>query len=1174
MLLFIVLLVFSNFWAIFYFNYVKQRKIPFIESPLDGLKKFDMETWGWHLTEIISSESSENSLKPSIAIDDYNNIFIVWGDKTNFLGSGPDEDIFFKCWNATTKSWMDTIVVSIESTSDSSEPVVEVDLNGNVHVVWFDSTNYNGAATDLDIFYKCWNCTTGVWSPLEVVTTFVPYDSKNPAISVDAFGKVHVVWQQSDMFGADWDIHYKSKDPISGIWSAISAVSTEGIQVSFNPTIDVDKSGNVHVAWEDWSDYAGAGEYDFDIFYKYKDKITGLWTITQLVSSGSTEDSWNPTLKVDELENIHIVWDDSTDLSGSGSDSDIFYRCWNATTSSWTSIDVLSTESTGSSKAPTINVDGTGNLYTVWHDGTNYNGSGSDSDIFFKWWNHTTNNWSITEVISTESTSASLYPTLIIDKRQFIHITWYDYTNYKGVGTDADIFYKSYIQIPSAPILTPILPNPDTNGIINLNWTDISEANIYYIYKSTSNITSINEMIPISTTIEHKFQDIITKNETYYYVIVAGNALGNSSISNCENVTIAMPIPSSPILNSILPNPNINGIIELNWSYILEATTYYVFRSNSDIISIDGLTPITAVYLNNYHDINTVNGTYYYVIVAGNAMGNSSISNCESVNVTYILTLPNTPVLNTITPNPDNDGLIELIWNEIVGSSIYYIYRAPSFITSIAGLSPIIIISTNNYIDFVELEGSYYYVIMAGNILGNSSLSNCENVRVIFSWNWTPIEVISLNSVESSSEPSIAADNLGNLHISWIENDDEVFYKRWNATIKSWTPMEQIFNNLSVPAYSPSVATDPFNNLHIVWAEDNPTYDERGIFYKCWNISIGNWSEAELISTESANISTRPSLAVDSNGNIHVVWFDRSDYDGAGPDFDIFHKYWNATTHFWTLTDVVSTESVNESNWPICTTDVNNNLHVVWIDESDYNGAGLDDDTFYKRWNATTQTWTLTEVISIGSSEQTVWKPEIAVDIAGNVHIIWSEWFDIAYRRWDTSTKSWSGIEILDEGGSMAYFPGLISDNSGNVHLVWTQGAINYKSWNIYDKFWSPLQIIDDSSCTSPELTVDGAGSLYITWTDSTNYNGSGTDSDIFLKRRIRIPNAPSLNQIIPNPNHNGIINLNWNSLIGVSRYYIFKDTSYITSTKGKTPEALVFSNSYQDLINTNNTYF
>ncbi|GAG72327.1 unnamed protein product, partial [marine sediment metagenome] len=139
---------------------------------------------------------------------------------------------------------------------------------------------------------------------------------------------------------------------------------------------------------------------------------------------------------------------------------------WNATTATWTMTEVVSTESTSYSTWSTLAVDGSGNVHIAWCDGTNYSGSETDNDIFYKRWNATTVTWTMTEVVSTESTSSSGYPTLAVDGSGNLHIAWCDGTNYGGSETDNDIFYKKFIYLITEEELPPGIPGYPVELII------------------------------------------------------------------------------------------------------------------------------------------------------------------------------------------------------------------------------------------------------------------------------------------------------------------------------------------------------------------------------------------------------------------------------------------------------------------------------------------------------------------------------------------------------------------------------------------------------------------------------------------------------------------------------------------------------------------------------------
>jgi len=381
---------------------------------------------------IVSTESTAESYEPSVAVDSSGNVHVAWWDYTNYAGCGTDSDIFYKRF-VPDSGWTITEVVSTESTGNSLAPSLAVDSSGNVHVAWHDATNYTGCGTDSDIFYKRFVPDSG-WTITEVVSTESTSHSGYPSLDVDLDGNVHVAWYDATNYTGcetDWDIFYKDR---THSWSTTEVVSTESTKDSWSPTLDVDLDGNVHVAWYDITNYAGC-ESDIDIFYKNR---TYSWSTTEVVSTESTSHSYNPSLAVDSSGNVHVAWHDETNYTGCGFDEDIFYK---NRTYSWSTTEVVSTESTFDSCYPSLAVDLAGNVHVAWRDPTNYTGCGSDLDIFYKRY-EVGSGWTFTQVVSTQSTNASQMPSLAVDLAGNVHIAWHDETDYAGCGPDLDIFYK------------------------------------------------------------------------------------------------------------------------------------------------------------------------------------------------------------------------------------------------------------------------------------------------------------------------------------------------------------------------------------------------------------------------------------------------------------------------------------------------------------------------------------------------------------------------------------------------------------------------------------------------------------------------------------------------------------------------------------------------------------
>lgn len=162
--------------------------------------------------------------------------------------------------------------------------------------------------------------------------------------------------------------------------------------------------------WYDHTDYDSSGT-DVDIFYKYWNTATAIWTTTEVISTESTVASSYPNIAIDSHDNLHVVWSDYTDYDSFGVTvyAEILYKYWNAATAIWTTTEEVPT-SPGESYHPNIAIDSHDNPHVVWIDYTDYDRSGGDADIFYKYWNATT----------ATSSNMTIYSQITLD------IAWYD----------------------------------------------------------------------------------------------------------------------------------------------------------------------------------------------------------------------------------------------------------------------------------------------------------------------------------------------------------------------------------------------------------------------------------------------------------------------------------------------------------------------------------------------------------------------------------------------------------------------------------------------------------------------------------------------------------------------------------------------------------------------------
>ena len=321
--------------------------------------------------------------------------------------------------------WSDPEIMSFESAGFSYRASLAIGMNDTVHIAWKDKTDYNGSGDDWDVFYR-YKPINGSWSLIEVVSTENTSECSCLSLTVDYNDTVHIVWaaKTDDINSLVDKIYYRCKTR-NGIWGKVSCVSNESIHDCTCPSIGVDNKGIVYVAWPDRTNYNNSGD-DYDIFYKYKAE-NGYWSALEVVSAESTSQSLAASIDIDRKDTIHVIWNDRTDFNDSGKDYDIVYK-FKTKDGIWSDTEIISKESKSNCKWPSLTVDSKNKVHVAWADQTNYQNSGTDYDIFYK--SKTENgHWSALEVVSAESTSDSNWPSFDIDSNGIVHMSWWDDTN-------------------------------------------------------------------------------------------------------------------------------------------------------------------------------------------------------------------------------------------------------------------------------------------------------------------------------------------------------------------------------------------------------------------------------------------------------------------------------------------------------------------------------------------------------------------------------------------------------------------------------------------------------------------------------------------------------------------------------------------------------------------------
>lgn len=181
---------------------------------------------------------------------------------------------------------------------------------------------------------------------------------------------------------------------------------------------------------------------------------------------------------------------------------------------------------------------------------------------------------------------------------------------------------------------------------------------------------------------------------------------------------------------------------------------------------------------------------------------------------------------------------------------------------------------------------------------------------------------------------SIAVDGNNKVHLVWqayinAYNSERIFYANYDG---SWSAPAIISTQPNSDFYDqmyPCIVADSKNYLHVVWTGGSNYADgERKVWYAKYN---GVWQVPVAISTKpelNGHYMDNPCIAVDSYDNVHVVW------DGIGNSVPAFKQVWytNCTTWWSTPIKISNADGMNASTQenPSIAVDSNNRIHVMW----------------------------------------------------------------------------------------------------------------------------------------------------------------------------------------------------------------------------------------------------
>jgi len=289
---------------------------------------------------------------------------------------------------AQQSGWAEPINIS-DTSSSSWFPDMAVDDQGNVHVVWCETTHVEWRGESEQILYTRWDGREWL-EPNDIVAP--EFFIHRNAIAVGPSGDLLMVYLKQ--LTAGQTVHF-TKAPVEQAWSAAAWSSPQVVGAhagAYMSDLSIDQLGRIHLVFDDRGD--GTGELCgpsacADILYRRSENGGRTWTAPVNLSK-SPIGSGREQIEIDSSSVIHVAWDEGWDrLSGIG---DPLYSAYSASFDgglSWsnpltitypmtTTVPLTTTTATSGTAQLTVGADGQGGVMLVWRNTAYW-------EIFYQW---------------------------------------------------------------------------------------------------------------------------------------------------------------------------------------------------------------------------------------------------------------------------------------------------------------------------------------------------------------------------------------------------------------------------------------------------------------------------------------------------------------------------------------------------------------------------------------------------------------------------------------------------------------------------------------------------------------------------------------------------------------------------------------------------------------------
>jgi hypothetical protein len=397
------------------------------------------------------------------------------------------------------------------------------------------------------------------------------------------------------------------------------------------------------------------------------------------------------------------------------------------------------------------------------------------------------------------------------------------------------------------------------------------------------------------------------------------------------------------------------------------------------------------------------------------------------------------------------------------------------------------------------------YVAWARSFSGDSNISFSYSTDGgnIFSDNKT---VNDDTSGMTQWHPCLALGDSGNIYIAWQDhrNNNDIYFANSTDGGNTFSPNKKINDDAGTkPQWEPCIAAFGAEILYIAWEDSR--INNRDIYFTNSTDGGGTFSPNKKVNDDIRNAwRYQTSTAVDDEGKVFIVWVD----DRMG-DWDIYFAISTDGGNTFSEDKRVNDDLTAEMQWtPNIAVDSKGDIYIVWEDWRNVS----EPDIYFAKSTDGGNTFSTNKRINDDLSGEGQMTPSIAIDESDNIYIVWEDSrnfdLDIYFVNSTNGGDSFSPNKMVNDDLFFVYCvsPSIAAYGNGNVYVAWNDDRNGDNdiffsgSTDGGNSFSTDKNASDDgdgSGQWGPSVAVDDIGDIYIAWTDyrDVDYNIYMTNS-------------------------------------------------------------------------------